>query len=432
MTKQERKVPMIRKAALKLLLILICIGSPAAVLGETYSDKIAAVVNGEVILYSDVERHKSPFVRGLSDLPLGIVPPGKWPTEKEILDELIVIHLMEQEAAKQGIQVPEQAVDKSIEEMRQRRGMTQDQLSMVLRVNGVNYADFRKIRKQYFVLMSLYQKEVLRKTTLSEEDAQNYFKDNKGKIDQQFKELTEQMKPARPPGTEEKVPEIPTHEEIYTGGQVRLRQITLTYPSGAKASQKDRVRETARQILREALTGADFAELAKKYSKDPLAKSGGDIGWMKYKDMAVPMQKIVSHMKQGDVRPIDTNRGVMLFFVADEKGRKVNRVRIPERIRRQQQKQLDEMLKKREELQARQREEALERAAEADQEHAGGSGKSKHEKIKDLGILTPEETKEYEKARNKVFFILKTQKTRERMKNWIENLKKNSIIDVRL
>jgi hypothetical protein len=135
-------------------------------------------------------------------------------------------------------------------------------------------------------------------------------------------------------------------------------------------------------------------------------------------------------MKKGDVRPIETPRGIILFFLADAKGRKTKRVRIPERIRKQQRERLEELMQKRKEFQEKKRAAALENAAVSDQEKASGKGEAA--KIKDLGILTPEETKEYRKVRKKVFFILKTKKTQERMKDWIEALKKNSIIDIRL
>jgi parvulin-like peptidyl-prolyl isomerase len=88
------------------------------VCAATYSDRIAAIVNSDVILESDVKKQKQPLIRNLINLPLGIVPPGKWPTEREILDELVVIHLLEQEATKKGISLDDKAVDASIESIK--------------------------------------------------------------------------------------------------------------------------------------------------------------------------------------------------------------------------------------------------------------------------------------------------------------------------
>ena len=61
------------------------------------------------------------------------------------------------------------------------------------------------------------------------------------------------------------------------GGKLRIRQITLKVPDKNRKSA-EKMMEKARQIYREAMTGADFAQLAKKYSQDPLASKGGDLG----------------------------------------------------------------------------------------------------------------------------------------------------------
>ncbi len=51
---------------------------------------------------------------------------------------------------------------------------------------------------------------------------------------------------------------------------------------------------------------------------------------------------------------------------------------------------------------------------------------------KDPGILTGQEKEAYEKERDKVMTILRSQKMQAAMKEWVEELKKNSIIEERL
>ena len=57
---------------------------------------------------------------------------------------------------------------------------------------------------------------------------------------------------------------------------------------------------------------------------------------------------------------------------------------------------------------------------------------SDSEPIKSLGILNPEEAKEYQKVRNRVITILRTELIQSRMKEWIDELKRSSIIEVKL
>ena len=122
---------------------------------ETYSDRIAAIVNSDVILESDVKKAKQPFMRSLMNLPLGVVPPGKWPTEREILDELVVIHLLEQDAAKKGVNLDEKAVDAALESIKKRNNLSQEQFTIFLAANGLTYSDYRKVMMKQFKLSEL-------------------------------------------------------------------------------------------------------------------------------------------------------------------------------------------------------------------------------------------------------------------------------------
>jgi len=57
----------------------------------------------------------------------------------------------------------------------------------------------------------------------------------------------------------------------------------------------------AESVLAEARAGRDFAELAKKYSKDTSAAEGGDIGFVQRADFAGPVGDTLFSMKVGDV-----------------------------------------------------------------------------------------------------------------------------------
>lgn len=407
-----------------------------------YSDRIAAVVNGDVILESEVKKHALPLMRRFSPLPFGVLPPGKWPTEKEILDELIVIRLLEQEAARRGLAITDKRLDEAVDALRQRNKLTQQQFVLSLAAQGLNYADFREIHKRQMVVGTLVNTEVVQKSPVTEEDAKRYFKDNRGEVDALHRKLLRSINP-EPPAQEEKLPEIPTHEPLYVGGEVRLRQITLKVPPNAKAKDIEQIMATAKKVYTEAMTGGDFAKLAKEYSEDPSKARGGDLGYMKYNDMIPALQKVVQRMEEGDVTPpLKTGNAVIIFNLADAKNRKLKKVPIPEKTRKLLEKQIKDAQQKR----AAQRRQALGEADDsvgespaadpspaADQTNRPPTKKGdKKAEPKDAVSLTPEEEKEYQKVRGKVFEILRLQRMQARMKEWVEELKKNSIIEVRL
>ena len=398
---------------------------------EVYSDRIAAVVNGDVILESDIKKHKQPFMRNLTNLPLGVIPPGKWPTEREILDELVVIHLLEQEAAKKGVKVEDKGVDASVEGIKKRNNITQDQFVLLLAANGLNYAEYRKIMKRQLTLTRLIATEVTQKVPLSEEDAQLYFKKNRGNIDELYKKMLESLTPSRPPQEEVK-PQIPTHEEVYVGGKLRLRQITLKMPDKNRKSA-EKMMEKARQIYREAMTGADFGNLAKKYSQDPLASKGGDLGAMDYKDMVPAMQKVVQRLKPGDVSPpMGTQDSLIMFYLVDGKGRKLQKVPIPEKIRKQLEKRWQESQAQRQAPGGQPSQKGSDVGNEEDNPEKDGPEAPTSKPKKASEVLTPAEEKEYIKVRGKVADLLRNETILTRMKEYIEELKKSSIIEVKL
>lgn len=399
-----------------------------------YSDKVVAVVNSDVILESEVKKHRQPFMRSIINLPLGVVPPGKWPTEREILDELIVIKMLEQEATKKGISLDDKAVEASIESIRKRNNLSHDQFVLFLAANDLTYSDYKKIMKQQFKVTRLIESEVSRKVPISEEDAQKYFLANRDKIDDQYRKMLEALTPARPPEEQVK-PNIPTHEEIFLGGKIRLRQITLKTPADAKAKDVQRLMETAKRIYEESMTGGDFGKLAQKYSQDPNAKNGGDLGVLEYKDMVPGLQKMVQRMKPGDVTPpLRAKDSILLFNLADAQGRQIKKIPIPEKTRNELEKRWKEAYQQREARSSQKQDpespEDIEPKDKTNKKNESAKGGSQAKKPS--GILSPADEKEYDSVRNKVIAILRNDKIQTRMKEWVEDLKKNSIIDVKL
>ncbi|MGC8602738.1 MAG: peptidylprolyl isomerase [Desulfomonilaceae bacterium] len=411
--------------------MLVLFTSSDKVLSATYSDRIAAIVNSDIILESDVKKQKQPLIRSLINLPLGIVPPGKWPTEREILDELVVIHLLEQEATKKGITLDDKAVDASIDSIKKRNNLTDEQFVLFLAANGLSYAEYRQLMVRQFRLTKLIESEVTRKTPISEEDAEKYFKKHSSEINEEYQKLIDEMAPAQPPEQESK-PNIPTEERIFTGGKIRLRQITLKLGGGKKPKDVQKVMETAKKVYENAQTGEDFGKLAKKYSQDSWAKSGGDLGFMDYKDMVPQLQKMVQHMKVGDLTPpIKSGDAVLMFYLDDAKNRKEKNIPIPEKTRKELEKRWKKEYEKRlaeKKSKSIQQREKTNTKTNVNQKISDADEKQ----IKTLGILNPEEAKEYKQVRSKVIGILRSESTRARMKDWIDELKRNSIIEVKL
>ena len=69
--------------------------------------------------------------------------------------------------------------------------------------------------------------------------------------------------------------------------------------------------EEAKKVIAELKKGADFATLAKQYSKDPGAAQGGDLGWFKKDEMVPAFSTAAFALQPGQVsdKPVKTEFG---------------------------------------------------------------------------------------------------------------------------
>ena len=114
------------------------------------------------------------------------------------------------------------------------------------------------------------------------------------------------------------------------GQQGRIRQgigagrhIVLPIPPNASEADKSKVREKLQEIrmMLQNDPKADFAELAKQYSKDPQASPGGDLGWFPRKWVfEESFSRAAFSLRVGQVSDIvETQIGYHLIKVTDRK-----------------------------------------------------------------------------------------------------------------
>ena len=97
--------------------------------------------------------------------------------------------------------------------------------------------------------------------------------------------------------------EKPAHEEVHA------RHILLDTEAEAKS------------VIAELDKGADFAALAKKYSKDPGAESGGDLGYFGHDDMVKEFADAAFALSPGEYTktPVKTEFGWHVIKVEDRR-----------------------------------------------------------------------------------------------------------------
>ncbi len=111
-------------------------------------------------------------------------------------------------------------------------------------------------------------------------------------------------------------------DKFKVPAEVKVRHILIKPKNDTISAQMEALKE-AKKIREMAIKGANFAELAKKYSQGPSAKNGGELGWFKRGEMVPEFEKAAFSLKKGEIsEPVKTRFGYHIIKVEDiKKGR---------------------------------------------------------------------------------------------------------------
>ncbi len=111
------------------------------------------------------------------------------------------------------------------------------------------------------------------------------------------------------------------YEAERPGEEVRARHILFAFPDGVTSAQRDSLRDLAAQVRAEAVAGANFANLASRWSRDPgSAEQGGDLGYFPRGIMVAPFEEAAFSLQPGEVSElVETQYGFHVIRVEDRR-----------------------------------------------------------------------------------------------------------------
>ncbi len=277
MTKTLRALPLLLAAAL----------GGAIHANPTTIDRIAAVVNQDVVLASEVlDRYQAVVNRLAAD---GREMPPRDAIMEQILERLIVENIQMQEAARRGIEVDDETLTAAVTEFAAQSGMTIDAFIETLDAEGVSYRAFRDQVRQQITIERVQRDAVNRRVYILPQD-----------IDE--------------------VLASPFFAE-HISDEYRLGHILLLVEPGAGAAAAQAVTDQAEALVAEIRGGADFGALAVEHSAASTALEGGDLGWRKASRIPSLFTEAVADMAIGDVRgPIRNASGLHIIKLLDQRG----------------------------------------------------------------------------------------------------------------
>jgi len=252
-------------------------------------DRVIAIVNDDVITFSDLNREGAALFRRITqEAPPEQVEGTLLKAREEILSGLIDKLIVAQRAKKMGISVGNPEVDSAIKNIIERNKTTPEKFWQQLTLMGTNEQDYRELIRSQILQDRLIDYEIRSRVVVNEERIHEYYEKN----------YSQKMK-----------------EDAY-----HVLQMGFVWKEDSRAAKED-ARRRAEEARQQALAGQDFRTLARQSSDLPSAKDGGDIGVFKKSEMAAYMKASILGLQVGQISAIqETPVGYQFFKLLSDKG----------------------------------------------------------------------------------------------------------------
>jgi parvulin-like peptidyl-prolyl isomerase len=259
------------------LLLIPTSGFPATV------DRIVAKVNKEIITLSELKERV--FLKIMNFRKMKVHPmPSKEQVMREELDAMIMEKLLVDAGQKRGYKVDDKRVNSAIRDIEQLNQLKEGELELMLRAEGKSMDEYtQKIRDQ-IMMSDIRGYEIRKRIAVSEEEIQGYYNQNLKKY--------------------------------WIPAKLKLRHILFLMGDELLEDHKKIKRDKAQQALKKIRSGEDFASVAREFSEDVSASSGGDLGELERGKMVPEFEKAAFNLKEGEVSGlVETPYGLHIIKV---------------------------------------------------------------------------------------------------------------------
>jgi len=285
--------PLFVALAATFLLVLSSVGQTTATSEQRQApqqqviDGIAAIVNGEVITYSQVRMVVGPRERLLRQQFQGEELTKKLKEVydaalQDLIDRQLIVHAFKEEK----LALPEYFVEQRMNEIiRENFGGDRNTFIKTLQAQNFSLSEFRKTEYEKIVVAAMRGKNVKTATVASPTKIDEYYRKNR--------------------------------DQFTSKEEVKLRMIMI--PSRASDGNAAAQKALAEEIHGKLGGGADFARMAQMYSEDSTRDLGGDWGWIERKTLAGPLEEVAFSLKPGKISKIVEVGGNYYILKVDER-----------------------------------------------------------------------------------------------------------------
>lgn len=270
--------------ALTLAGLLFASGAQAqSYAGAAPVERIAAVVNEDVILRSELDRAMA-NIRGQYAGKENQLPPQDV-LERQVLERLVLTRLQIARATDSGITASDEDLESAVQGVAQQNGMTVDQLRGRITADGMSFTEFRNNLRDEIITQRLRQSFAQGRINVSEAEVDAALATASATASQQF----------------------------------HLAHILVGVPDGATPEQlataQKKIEGVQGLVTKGELT---FAAAAVRYSDSPNALEGGDLGWRGLNEIPPAFAQTIQQMQAGQmIGPIRGPSGFQLLQLVE-------------------------------------------------------------------------------------------------------------------
>ena len=266
-----------------LLLSTSVINIPSQYVYAQTLDTIAAIVNDDLIMHSELERQIA--TEKQQRQAQNLVALDESALETQVLEAIITETIQVQRAAEQNIKISETMLNSAIANIARNNNLTLPQLQQAVINNGEQISTFRERIKQEITIQEVRNVEINRRITITEAEVDRFLASNNG--------------------------------QSFAEPEYLLAHILITL----SPNEPDRTQRTLQEIADAFDAGEAFTDVAIAHSDADNAPQGGVLGWRKASQLPAIFSEVLPTLSNGDISdPISNNRGTHLFQVLDIRG----------------------------------------------------------------------------------------------------------------
>ena len=253
----------------------------------TVVDGIAAVVNGDVITYSQVRSLSAPQERMIRQQFTGPDLEKKLTELRQLaLNDLIDRRLVIQAFKKESFEIPDHIVDQRIQQIiRESFGGDRNTFVKTLEAQNFTLGEFKQKEMEKIIVGAMRSHNVKTNQIVSPVKIEDYYRKHR--------------------------------DEFTSKEQIKLRMIMI--PGHKDTASAPAQKELAEEVLGKLASGAEFEQVAQMYSEDSTKDNGGDWGWIERKTLAEPLEKFAFNMPVGRISNIIDYAGNYYILKVEDK-----------------------------------------------------------------------------------------------------------------